>query len=422
MCQTPISMLPDELLLMIFELLIPRFLFNQSDGYAITIEKLCAVCRRFNRLATPLRYRTIIINPLQQARKKGLYRVDPSYRRFCRNIRLSIMESSLGPSMSKADWLIAADFFAGCTNVRCLEIRGGFEQYKQELWDFIGNLLKHMRGLQQISFAGHGRLLLPHLMRFIDAASLHDLQDLSVHGVVDRREGSAPVPHWNRNKASFTTLKVSNYEEDPAATIRLIRWSRELHHFQFASFYNYYYMDLKMFEGWLRDHKDSLQTIDIGCLSKSGIICDVSQFPKLTSLSLSRWSFSDELESPESDALCLLAPNLKRFTWDFSTWDQCGDPWNGIGEREERWLEGFVKVASLRSSPLEGINIIFRPDYWGTRKEDGYPWDRLERVKERCRPLGISLEYNTPGVSKEAWLKHTEDFEETYGRRSREGE
>lgn len=152
-------------------------------------------------------------------------------------------------------------------------------------------------------------------MRFIDAASLQNLGVLDVDGIADRRDGSGPVPHWYSNKASFTTLKLSDYEESPAATERLIQWPRELHHFQFMSFYdNLHYTDLKMFEGWLRSHEDSLQTIDIGYLSESGLLCDVSQLPKLTSLSLSRWSFSAKLESPESDALCLLAPNLIRFT------------------------------------------------------------------------------------------------------------
>lgn len=66
------------------------------------------------------------------------------------------------------------------------------------------------------------------------------------------------------------------------------------------------------------------------------------------------------------------------------------------------------------------ISVIVPPDcwgtdYWGTGEEDGDPWDRLDRVKERCRPLGISLEYNPPSLSKEAWLQHTKDYEETSG-------
>lgn len=143
-------MLPDELLLMIFELLTPYFLLRQPDywaGYDTTIEKLGIVCRRFNRLATPLRYSTIIVKGLHKARKAGLYRVNPSYRQFCQNIRLCISDVGFHGNMNKADWLIATDFFAGCTNVRCLEIHGGFEQHKKEAWDFIVNLWKHMRGL-----------------------------------------------------------------------------------------------------------------------------------------------------------------------------------------------------------------------------------------------------------------------------------
>lgn len=176
---------------------------------------------------------------------------------------------------------------------------------------------------------------------------------------------------------------------------------------------------------WLSSHKDSLQTIDIGFLSRAGRgpLLDVSEFPSLTSLKLSRHSFSDRLESlPESDPQQLLAPNLETFTWDFDSDDGDPVPWNGFGELEERWLEGFVKTVGSKSPLLKTIRIIFRPDEEDSKASDGYPWDRLDRVRERCRPLGIRLEYDEPPLSKEAWLESLEDEDEERGRGSVEVE
>lgn len=321
--------------------------------------------------------------------------------------------------LDKADWVIATDFFKGFTEVRCLSIYASFRKQVQATWDFIASILPHMRVLQHLTLESRGcGNVFPHVWRCVDVPSLQVLSD---DGASHRKQGWKPIPRSGIRKASFTTLYVSTYH-DAAAISDLIQWPGKLQHFHFEHFrVSTHYLDLRMLGVWLSSHKDSLQTIDIGFLSRAGRgpLLDVSGFPSLTSLKLSRHSFSDRLESlPESDPQQLLAPNLETFTWDFDSDDGDPVPWNGFGELEERWLEGFVKTAGSKSPLLKTIRIIFRPDEEDSKASDGYPWDRLDRVRERCRPLGIRLEYDEPPLSKEAWLECLEEEDEERGRGS----
>ncbi|KAK6065366.1 hypothetical protein SCUP515_11269 [Seiridium cupressi] len=168
-------------------------------------------------------------------------------------------------------------------------------------------------------------------------------------------------------------LHISDYEEDAAATAQLIRWSKRLEIFTFGSFYNnLFYMDLAMFRAWLLIHNDSLREICIGYLSASG-----------TGIF-------------------------------FGIFDQHQESWTDFGEPEERWLMQFAEAAASKPLPLKRIEVIFRPDYWLSREEDGYSWDHLDRVKEHGCLLGIEMEYSPPPLSKVAWLQDIKEEEELH--------
>jgi hypothetical protein len=208
--------------------------------------------------------------------------------------------------------------------------------------------------------------------------------------------------------ASFSTLILSDYEASPQDTAQLLRWPNQLSHFHFGSFYNNrFYMDLPMFRSMLLMHKDTLRTIDIGYLSSSGRgrLFDASDFPKLEVLKLSRRQMEKNLEFSSTEADLLLAPNLKTFGWSFSIYDQHSESWTDFGDREERWLREFARAATARKAVLKKIEITFTPDEWRSKEEDGYPWDRIDKIRDEVRPRGIALEYSEPPLSKKAWLE-----------------
>ncbi|KAK9775923.1 putative F-box domain protein [Seiridium cardinale] len=207
-------------------------------------------------------------------------------------------------------------------------------------------------------------------MSYIDVSTL---KFLNIKGVSKPKHGLSPS--FQARIASFTMLQISDYEEDAAAAGQLIRWPKRLEIFTFGSFYNHlFYMDLAMFRAWLLIHKDSPREIDIGYLSTSGtgILLDVSDFPNLRTLTLSRYSFLRDLHFSAADSY-LLAPKLESFTCSFSIYDQHDESWTDFGEPEERWMMQFAKAAVSKSLLRKRIEVIFQPGYWCTREEDGYP-------------------------------------------------
>jgi hypothetical protein len=157
----------------------------------------------------------------------------------------------------------------------------------------------------------------------------------------------------------------------------------------------------------LLKHKDTLKVIEIGSLSAGGrahffSACD---FPKLEVLGLSRWQREKNLEFSPAEADALLGPSLKVFTWDFTIYDQHSESWTDFGEREEQWVRELAKAAIARKAALKKIKIIFNPEDWETKEEDGYPWDRMNKVRDEIQPHGLVLEYSEPRLSKEGWLE-----------------
>ncbi|KAI2464468.1 hypothetical protein F4781DRAFT_70353 [Annulohypoxylon bovei var. microspora] len=397
LCDEPFDSLPDELILAILEFAILSF---EVPHYP-TARALTMACRRFNGLATPLLYKYLHFDLPFKPKSRALLRIDTSHLLHCRELHVRC--SDMNGAMTNTDWQITGDFLTKCTKVRRLSIHGGYTRHGVELWPLTMNLLANMPVLQHLSLARqYWGLLLPRVKKYIVSTSL---RHLSINGVSESKE----APRWKSMPASFTELRLSDYEEDAAATADLIKWPKNLRHFYFESFYNNrHHMDLAMFGSWLSSHKDTLEEIYIGYLSafSKGTLIDVSEFSALNSLTLSRYSFSDDLESCAADASLLLAPGLETFTWSFSIYDQHCESWDAIGENEERWLRQFAEAAASKSIPLKRIHIIFDPDYWGYQVEDGYPWDRLDRVKVYSRQLNIELSYTKPALTKEEWLNH----------------
>jgi hypothetical protein len=217
------------------------------------------------------------------------------------------------------------------------------------------------------------------------------------------------APTQKRRTASFTSLRVSDYEERPEATFLLLQWPAMLTHFKFDSFYNRHIMDYPMFETWLLIHQNSLTHIEIGYLSTHGSnrLFNATLFPNLEYLGVSRWQMHIPVQFWPTDTN-VLGPRVKTFAWDFSIYDQHSESWCDFGEAEANWIRELAEFAVAYKAALARIKIQFAPDgYWGTTEEMGYPWDRMDSVREETlKPNGLDLVYNKPSVSKDAWLRY----------------
>ena len=116
----------------------------------------------------------------------------------------------------------------------------------------------------------------------------------------------------------------------------------------------------------------------------------------------------------------LLGPNLQKFTWDFSVYDQHSEGWTDFGQPQEDWLREFSREAAARNSTLRIIKIIFNPEIVSapTTPEEyrdlGFPWGRMKRVKHAMAQRGMDLQYEQQyeqqytEADMEEWLKDWE--------------
>ena len=175
-----------------------------------------------------------------------------------------------------------------------------------------------------------------------------------------------------------------------------------------------------MFQRLLADHQNTLKSIEIGCLPSVGFTftpINFMEYPKLEKLNLSYWVYR---ETAEAAAASILALKLHTFIWDFQIIDQHTESCSDFDEPQKEWLLKFAELAAARHSALKKIKIIFEPDtydYITTREQLAAcvtPWDRMEEVKAKIRPLGIELEYNEVWTREKCLqeIERAEMFEE----------
>ncbi|KAI0007829.1 hypothetical protein F4779DRAFT_488305 [Xylariaceae sp. FL0662B] len=395
--KAPFDMLADELVLNILELLIYHDCPTDPCGCLqrprFAVWRVALVCRRFSRLITPYLYRTLYFTRTPIWTNEDQYRMgNPLCRQHCHKLDILIPEYKRQSDKAR----LIARFVDGSN---------------PENWQHVDRMLKHMRRIKHLHLQCVG-LWVPQILEHINVPTLQ-LLDISCRA----KASEGGFPDRQIGTASFTTLRLSAWEGDAAAIAHLIQWPRQLRRFYFENHQFYHVnrdsLDLTMFGSWLSVHKDTLETIDIGSVSPSSgeLLLDVSEFRQLKSLKLSRWSSPAFLEFPLTNVDRLLAPNLEEFIWSFnfdSKNVERWDTWNVFKDRDELWLQQFVKVAARKQSPLKKIHVIVNPDasnYLKLREEDGYPWDRLERVKEYSRRRNIELSYPPPTRSRDWWRR-----------------
>lgn len=215
----------------------------------------------------------------------------------------------------------------------------------------------------------------------------------------------------NQRTAPFTKLLVPDYEAPPSCVAQLLLWPEHLTHFLFKSYSHSspYFIDPPMIRAMLLPHKATLERVDIGYQRhpdrEPGQSLDVSDFPKLERLGLSRRQMAKDLVFSAADASLLLAPILRTFEWDFSLKDcysiEC---WYSFDEKEETWLREFLHMAVKKKAALKNIVVVFGTEPWNLPSAKGNQgmWDRLDSLKNEFHPHDITLTYTEP------WLYEVE--------------
>ncbi|KAE8326020.1 hypothetical protein BDV39DRAFT_206406 [Aspergillus sergii] len=394
---------------------------NHSPDNHRTWKQLSVVCRRLTPIVLPLLYRHLKIETGPPNRSlRQLHRTlqsNPALGDHCRKLRIHI--SYFKPA-ADSDFFVVKDLIPCLTKVQILTIPGGFDSSHKSAWSLLQYAFQHIHAVRSLNI--HREMGGRFLRDFIEHMDIPSLEKLSLSGVYRQTtstEAYALLQPKKYRTATFTSLELTDYEESPEATKQLITWPKSLVHFHLGTFYdNPFYIDLPMLSEWLAIHKDTLKSIDIGSLSRGGgrRLFNACDFPKLEVLTLSRWHLAgwrphhDEgLTFSPLHADLLLGASLHTFTLDFTVYDQHSEGWTDFGEREEHWVRQVAKAAIARKAALRKIKIIFNPDYWDSTEEQGYPWDRMDRIRDEIQPHGLVLEYSEPALTKEEWLRRLRD-------------
>ncbi|KAH3981978.1 hypothetical protein HBI18_042070 [Parastagonospora nodorum] len=321
------------------------------------------------------------------------------------------------------NYTVAKDFADWLTGTRNLSIFGSFDgnEYDQtngtittHAWDVLARIAANFKDLEEFkidyggsSFGGSSFIVLSLIKRL----RFPRLKRLEINGIWEWWDNGdvelARSPQMRT--ASFTTLRISGYRDRPQSAALLLQWPAVLTRLEFCNFsdnpeFENHRMDYPMFESWLRIHQNSLRHVEIGVLSRtaSDRLFNATLFPKLEYLKLSRWQMRAPVQFSHEDSN-VLGPSLKTFAWDF---EEYGESWSDFGEAEANWITELAKCAISRKATLAKIEIQITPDAcWEVTEEMEYPWDRIDSVRDQiCRPNDLTLLYNKPVITKEAWL------------------
>ncbi|KAH8894030.1 hypothetical protein GQ53DRAFT_821151 [Thozetella sp. PMI_491] len=309
---------------------------------------------------------------------------------------------------------LAVDFSTWLTGTTELSVHGGFER-GSETWPIIRTAIQHMRNLNEVSLSRESfGLFLAAVYDNLD--TLRHLKTLSLNGMSPG--GSAlDSLRQKRGLSPITVLIITDFMESPSCLRRLVEWPAKLEEFVFEHLY------YNEFSGWnmqlmvsiLSPHKSTLKAIRLGGLSQSGLAgLDFTDFGSLEELSLSYWATGCQ----PNHVANILAPHLRRFRWSFTIEDQHNESWEDFGKPQEDWLRRLAAAATTGNVPLDEIQIQYWPDRlytWDAKRYQGmqYPWDRMDALAKEFQPSGITLQYNTPPMTKEEFLQTLKNANET---------
>ncbi|PYI12345.1 hypothetical protein BO78DRAFT_392198 [Aspergillus sclerotiicarbonarius CBS 121057] len=407
--QGSIFKLPQELLELIITFAAP-YIYNTCGGREYhfsyrTVSNVGLTCRWLYSIATPILYRSISLADIEPSELHYTLQTNPSLRQYCRILSI---DASIIFAPSWANSGVADDIVSWLTNVKKLHVHFSYHYREKGYVDSVGSLCatvakatQSMHELDSLECTGLG---FKWIMGSVQSLSL---DTLTIWGGGWEKK-IVNIPMDNSQDASVTKISLHRCFEPPEVMAQLLQWPKALSSFHLTGFnardvsveYSF-----AMFETWLAKHETTLRTLTFCGLPGDNAderAFNVSAFPHLECLRLSRWDMGTKLWLSDSDADKLLGPSLKTFTWDFRRLTDQQGSWRDFGEEEENWLRGFARAAVERKAALKSIRIAFSLFDSG-QGTVGYPWGRMARVRDEFEPYGLIVTWDSPVLPAEEW-------------------
>ena len=150
----------------------------------------------------------------------------------------------------------------------------------------------------------------------------------------------------------------------------------------------------------LQPQKDNLRMVAIEGLAhgESFENLDLAGFSRLEELRIPYWDTDFALDQQWR----LLAPALRKFVWLYPGTKDYRVGFLDFMDLDANWIRGLASTAAARESPLEVIELKYRPmpPWIGILKADAYPWDLMKRVAVDVQKAGIQLIWDAPTISR----------------------
>lgn len=166
-------------------------------------------------------------------------------------------------------------------------------------------------------------------------------------------------------------------------------------------------VDKYLFSAWLKAHPYALRRIIFG---HSPLAAELHAARSRNLRTVTCPGSQERSVPPSTIAEQLLSPTVPTFVWNLSFHEMaCED----FGEREEDWLRGMAKFIAVATPDLHPalrtiqLNLDPDPHHFLPTDPEEYPWDRIRRLEQEMRVLGLELKYTPPNVTRE-------EYEELY--------
>ncbi|KAK2592592.1 hypothetical protein QQS21_009699 [Conoideocrella luteorostrata] len=409
---------------------LPNELLAQILGLAISGEELCLqplptyTCRRFYLLGMPILYGYLNlrkINCIDSPRIIQLllrtFHETPSLGHNCRELAVQIVDPwrhVSSPSSQYPDFATLKQLCYALPNVNRLDVHYGFyEELNTQTWNFIQYCLGIMSSLSHIELTA-GDEPGPEVAKVMKYLNTPTLRRLTLTGSAGKTEFSDDEIA-NIQKSNITAIHLVDFRDSAASAIHLVNnWPKALEELILTEVIcdPYTHTDVELVKSMLSKQQAFLKVLNLGGTRYywRGKCLDLSNFKALQRLTLSQWANDTPSGTILQDVISSVfaAPALKTFTWDFSSLSEDTEDWNAFGPLEEQFLQGLVK-----SVALDRIHIVFEPDAWDKKIDDGYPWDKIDELASKVQKTRIT--YSKPTISRSDWLAQTFTFLSVYG-------
>jgi hypothetical protein len=406
---TFITQLSDELLNEIFTHALSGEQELRRPSFSQRALALSKVSKRFYRIVQPLMYNSIYLSNHYMAPPciavKLLHRTMKENQVLGSMVRRLFVHIDYHTTVTDEKFTIGRELLSIFQNVEAFDLHGGYD--RPSTWPMIKRAFKNWPRLMHITLSREysGPLIVPVCEIILVTPSL---KTMNLHGITAPSfPNNTPRPTWVDHTSNIMELTIHDFGDTPEALQKLLKLPRALEHFTFGAMYSNpdpSRWRLETFQWLLADHQNTLKSIEISSSGGGYSPINFMEYPKLERLKLSHWVYR---ETAETAAASILAPKLHTFIWDFTVYDQHSEHWTDFDQPQKKWLLKFAELAAARkNSALKRIKIIFLPDTWEyiTSREAlaacVTPWDMMDEVKAKIKPLGIELEYN------ECWTRY----------------